>query len=1146
MGIRGYDWQTIQIPFSTGIETKLDVRFSSPPSLDIARDVWFESIGGLQTRLPFAAMNNNIFGGGTLSNCRYLAVVNGELCVFTDVAFYSWNAQQNAWVLRGTHLAPSISETNRFVTTGDQIDGDRAELNGTVVFAWSDGGQAYAAAFDKTTGSVLVSPTAVGTSVGKPRLVALTTKILLFTDAGGNSLVARSIDPASPGTAILGVATSILSVNYNGLYDAVRVPGADTAIVVVRRTPTTSYSIFKVTAALAITSATPGRSCDGPIAVSIDPNGTNAQVARVNGANVQGDLVSVSALADVFTNQAIGTTPFFGVSTIAACHRSVQNSGQFRCYVFWGGTDSAAAVTKFNWVDTGGGLGTQASFIQILEPASRAFDYNGSVYVWMVFGAAVSSSGLIGGSLQNTYFLYRDDQLLCAKSASDVAGGYPPSQMLPNVQAISAGSYAWCGAVRRSIALANSGTSYGARSPHEIVTTFDSNQARRNTQLGQTLYIAGGEVMQYDGVRLVEAGFHIWPYTLSPANAAGGSMATGTYAYKATWRYVNARGEMERSTTAVIPTVTVSGSAVTCTSTSALNVTHKTSVPPAVEFWRTTVSPAVDSPFYLVSSQDPTALTNPNRYLPNDQTSASLATFNDALADSSILGNEANPENGTILETLAPPAASLIFATDTRLFIGGVPGDPDRIWYSRERNDGEIASFNDALTIDVPPQGGAITSIWFQDGVLYVGRQYAIYALPGVGFDNFGQGQNFGPARIVSLDVGPVSQEAQCLTPIGTVFKSAKGWQLLERSGTVRYIGGAASAFDSDTVLAMHTVASRHQLRILTNNRMLMWDFRGAIDAASQDPLGNWAEWTISDGLHAVMWQGTYVYLTATGPKAEQAAYSGLTYGMDAETSWIKLHDLQGFGKVGALELLGEYRGAGLARIRVARDYQYDGAGNVVYYDDKAWLPSPATIGSALQVRHSPSASNGNCEAIKVRITAVTESARATLLTASALSPAVATSGTNWTSTWSAANSTAPNLFPGEMGNRVSMAISFETGATLVDVRDHFTYNASLGRWTESQNRIGVRVVCQAGALTVAALETAIAAGTKLATLSAADATPSKTINIATMSGQVATGSFSGGAYGAPAGEVFRLTGLGLEVGLDPRLYKRLPAAQKQ
>jgi hypothetical protein len=412
--------------------------------------------------------------------------------------------------------------------------------------------------------------------------------------------------------------------------------------------------------------------------------------------------------------------------------------------------------------------------------------------------------------------------------------------------------------------------------------------------------------------------------------------------------------------------------------------------------------------------------------------------------------------------------------------------------------------------------------------------------LPGVGLDNLSQGQQFGPPRIVSSDVGPVSQEAQALTPIGTLFKSRKGWQWLDRGGQVRYVGGAVASFDTDTVLAMHVQTSRHQVRILTNSRLLLWDYRGAVDATDADGFGQWAEWTIADGLHATMWQGQYVYLTTTGPKLEQAAMTGLTYGADVELDWIKLADLQGAGKVGAVMPLGEFRSVCLVRVRLARDYQYDGAGNAVYYDDKAWSPTPTVVGSALQLRHTPSASNGNCEAIKVRLTAVTEAVRASLVT-TALSPQVATSGTVWNATWAAVASK-----PGEMGNAVSLAISFELGANAIDVRDHFTWNASVGRWVESLNRVGVRVTCQTSSLFVFVLEAAISTATSLITLTSADVSPVKTVNAAAMSGLVATASFSGGAYGTPTGEAFRLTGLGLEVGIQPGLNRHLPAGQKQ
>src|SRR5262245_33968730 len=174
------DFQKIEIPLSVGLYTKGDLRAGQPPKLDIARDVLFDEPDGIQARQSFSAMSNQIFGGGTLANCRMLAVVNGELCVFTDTGLYSWNAQLTKWVLRGTHLAVDVDEQSRFVTQGDQKFADRAELNGTAMIAWTEGAGTYIAAMDKTTGSVLMAPTLLGAGIVRPRLVAASTRIIGF------------------------------------------------------------------------------------------------------------------------------------------------------------------------------------------------------------------------------------------------------------------------------------------------------------------------------------------------------------------------------------------------------------------------------------------------------------------------------------------------------------------------------------------------------------------------------------------------------------------------------------------------------------------------------------------------------------------------------------------------------------------------------------------------------------------------------------------------------------------------------------------------------------------------------------------------------------------------------------------------------
>jgi len=1098
MAYGALNWQTLTLPFSGSLEQKTDVRLSSPPDLDLARDVQFEELGGVQTRPPFGDVMGGgaIFGGGTLSNCRRLAVVNGELCVFTDTTLYSWNAQLSCWVSRGTHLAVAVDETPRFVTTDDQVDGDRAELAGTVIYAWGVNSPKaiWVAALDKATGSMLMPPTALSGTLSRPRLVALATRILLFAnDDANNSLKVLAIDPTSPATAVAGALTTVLATVANFYYDVVRAGTQDLVVGACRRNPTTSYQVFTVTPALSVTTSTKARTADGPLAVATIADGTQTQVIRGNGTSVQGDLLTTSSLADVFTAQAIGTAGTTPINQIAAAFSATT------CTAFWSvaeqtGLNGAFELRK-NTVTTSNAVGTQAVLVQALGIASRAFEHGGAIYVWTAFGSdsgvGSTSPAAVRAQLQNTYFLYRADGVVVSKAVWGVAGGFISSTgHLPGITASNPDSYEWLGAFRRRIEIGDNidQSTLSARSLRDIAFSFDDNAARRTTVAGRTMYVAGGIVNQYDSRQLVEIGFLVYPWAFGATDNGAGNLSAGTYTWKATMRWVNAQGEIERSTTATGVQLTLAASHSADLQPAHLHVTNRLANVPNIEIWRQQVNAGDDAPYYLVTGQDPATTTGNNPYIPNNVTATSTHLI-DNYADATLALKEANPENGNILESLAPPGAKIIVPTETRLILAGVAGDPDGVWYSRERGDGEIASFHDELRFDVPPTGGAITALWVDDQFVYVARETAIYAFAGTGLNNAGEGQNYTLVRTISRDVGVVSQEAHAPVPMGRLLKSSKGWYLLDIGGGLHYVGDAVSDFDSDTVVAVHTVIAKHQVRILTTSRLLLWDYRGLIATSKPDP-GRWAEWTISDGLDAVMWQGQYVYLTAAGPKIEQTALTGLTYGLDVELSWVKLNELAGYGKLGEIQLLGELRSPCLVRMRVARDYQYDGAGNPVYFDDFAWSPTTTTVGSALQVSHKPSASNGWGEAFKIRITAVVEAARATLATASGLTPAVQTSGANWAATWKVADQVVGREYdvrPGEMGNAVTMSIAFKVGTVLtVDVRDHFAYNPSTGRWSEDLYNVGV-LVTGPDTATVAQVEAGIAAGTKLAALQAGD-----------------------------------------------------------
>src|SRR5512139_40113 len=599
---RGLNWTTIQLSLAGGLETKSDKRASGARQLDIARDIKYAENGGAQTRFPFDTFSNAIFGGGTLANCRRIDVVNDELVVFTDDELYTWNAQQQKWLLRGTHLAVAVDETPRFVTPGDQIEGDRAELAGTVVFAWTEATTVYAAAYDKATGAVLVPQTAVSTAVGRPRLVALETKILLFVNAGVNDLTVRAVDPAAPGTGISGAGTSVVSVGaYNLNYDVVKADAQDLCVGVYRESPTTTYTAFKVTSALAITTSQKARTCDGPIAVA--SVALQMQVVRATGTNIPGDLITTSTLADVFTGQAIGTA----VATINQV--TVAYANATTAHAFWTSSGETAGPNEFfvktNSVTTANVVGAQSDLRRQLGIASRAFGYDGHVYLWLAFAgeSAFSATGDASGvraQLQNAYFLYREDRHLVSRCLFSVGGGFSPSTgYLPGV-ALTSGSkeFSWCGTSRRIIEIGGDArhTGFGARALRDVTFSFDSDDARRCARIGKTLYVTGGIPVQYDGVQIAEVGFLVYPWYFEPQNGGAGNLGAGTYTWKATMRWPNAQGEIDRSTTATGMTLTIPASRFVFLNYFHLNVTKKLAPrPPTQDMWRTEVNPPVDA-----------------------------------------------------------------------------------------------------------------------------------------------------------------------------------------------------------------------------------------------------------------------------------------------------------------------------------------------------------------------------------------------------------------------------------------------------------------------------------------------------------------------------------------------------------------------
>jgi hypothetical protein len=533
-----------------------------------------------------------------------------------------------------------------------------------------------------------------------------------------------------------------------------------------------------------------------------------------------------------------------------------------------------------------------------------------------------------------------------------VGGGFAQTEgHLPNVQDLTGGRYG-CLALERRVLVGEEGNqSYAARAPRDVVIEFDADSARRTAELGRTLYLPGALPQQYDGTALAEIGFVVYPWGLFLTLSDTG-LAAGTYTWIATYAWENAAGELERSTTTAVGTATLTQSRSVAVSFIDLHLTKKQGdlAPVRIEVWRSLT--LTGEPLYRITDPDPSETTGDNRYVENDPTSGSQLV-DDVLSDDDASEREQILLPGRTLPDLPPASATIAVAHSDRVFLAGIANAPHQVRYSKIRDEGWTSSFNDGLKVELPTAGGPVTALAFLNDTLVAFCESAIYALPGDGFDNLGGGQNYGPARLISSDVGAQSQEVIGVTSDGILFHSEKGWYMLDRGFGVRYVGAPVDRFDSDTFVAVHVLETKHQIRCLSTSRCLVFD-----TIAQQ-----WAEWGLANAVGAVIWDGVYHYATATDVLAEQSDFTGGSgYSLDIETAWIKLSGLAGYAKLRRLHFLGEYRSAHDLRIRIGKDYNES-----AYIDDKTWTVSPTTVGGPEQVRHGVSQPKGT--AFRVRIT---------------------------------------------------------------------------------------------------------------------------------------------------------------------------------
>ena len=897
-------WTTIEVPLGAGLDTKTNEKLLKPPFVADLSDAVFPASGadGYETRLGYDRVRTNT----TLTDIATIASRDNELIALADDKLYSvseLNGNVDVYS-KGALLAVNVTQETLDTQSDNQTDGQVITQSGVRVHSWYDSGSStiqYTTA-DSVTGTLISSNNSIANST-RAKLCRVNNAILLvYYNSSATSLRCTVIPTFAP-TSTTDVELQA-DAHSDAVFDVEESVGHDSVFCAYKRdnggTPEVSSFLIDesggVSGKVTVTAVAAERNA---VCLAVCVGQTRYFVAVASSTNVslfRSDTANIPVITSWSTNT------YVLASVVNIGFRVERTAGQVEASdTYWLWTEFAGASAQFDRVEI-----TTADGIANVDPTSSTTTVRHS--------SLASSSVLINNegwvhlahdtAQQRTFFLTDGSGVVHAKCCTGIGGG-SISPHLPRVI-----DNIWAPVFREHLEIdvdpdiAETIANVFAQSGLKLVS-YDLTHRPGIVQYGRTAYVASGVLWAYDGVQLVEQGFHIYPelVTSVTANSTGSLDNDTSYSYRVYYEWTNARGERQRSTTSEIVTQATGSSDDTNTLTIPTLSHGSKGADVSIVVYRTVGDPIITggAPFYRVSHSDPEQVGAAlNRYVANDPTSDTVA-FIDGLADADIRVRELDYLNTGELDNTASQSAHIIGEAKSRVFVAGTEKQ-SRAYYSKKNNRGrDQLEFHDGLFIDVPEEGGPITAFGSLNHYLVVFKSDSCYAISGEGRSNLGSGF-FNLPQVVSLDVGCIEQRSIVNVPAGIMFKSNKGIWILGQNLQVQYIGSFVESFnDQDITNATVIPEENHVIFLTSSGSALVYNYL----------VNAWSRWTNHAGHGGVIWNGVYTYARTDGKLYKQSATAytddGVHYAMKFRTAPVGVKGIQGNQRIRSVRLLGTY-----------------------------------------------------------------------------------------------------------------------------------------------------------------------------------------------------------------------------------------------
>lgn len=889
--------QGANISFGQGVDTKADPWQVPAGKLLNLENATFNRNNLLQKRTGFA---DTVSIDAPVNN---LSTLNNTLLA-TGANLYSLSDGTNTWQDKGLVQAANLS-TYALARTDEAImDCDAVVAgNGLVCSVFSQSGQSYYQITEKLTGQLIVEQTAIDATAKTVRVFLLRQWFIIayMANDGVDKLRFFAIPTANPTMpmAVQDVSSQVSSINafYDGTvsndvlylaWDASDVGGGVRA----------SY----INSSLVVSTSVKISNNPGDLIALTSDSASNNSIIYITYYDAATTTLSYrvfdQTLLSLLIETSINTTDTLDNLTIAV------KNGTGNVYYEIANTYSYNAVEsnyiQSNSITQSGTVGSDVVVVRSVGLASKAFIIEDSAYMLTTYKS----------DLQPTYFLIKDSGEVVAKLAYSNGAGY--YTLLPNVT-IDGLTVTMAYLRKTQIQAANKSQGNSSNGIYALtgsdLVSFEFNAPQYDAETASSLHLTGGQLWQYDSIKPVELGFHLWPENLeATASNGAGALAAQQYYYVFTYEWTDGAGILHRSAPSIPLGVDVIAPNDTVTiDVPTLRLTAKTGINKLrIVGYRWSAAQQV---YYQCTS-----LTAP---IINDTTIDSIQ-FVDLQTDADILGNTILYTTGGVVENIAPPATFAEVLYKNRLFIVDSE-NRNSIWYSKQIIEETPVEMSDLFTIFIPPTfnaKGGITALATMDDKLIIFKKDAIFYLVGIGPDNTGANNDFTDPVFVTSTVGVTNQASIVNTPNGLMFKSDKGIWLLGRDLSTTYIGADVEGFNSFEVTSAVAVPGTNEVRFtLDNRKFLMYDYY----------FNQWGTFTYLDAIDSLIYNGVHTYLDPAGQIRQQSADTYLDGSkpvlMSFTTSWLKLTNLQGFQRVYFFYLLANYISPHKLSIGVAYDY---------------------------------------------------------------------------------------------------------------------------------------------------------------------------------------------------------------------------------